>query len=657
MSSELLGARPDPKIGFIQTTLDPVHYDILPPNIVNRTSFAKRFTLDASWPVRDVAAKDGSGNYLFPGEQISEQSGLVMWLPNRGLDSLYRMGVVPALTNSPDNGGPETAANFHFFYPYEVALPYAKDGTHQFTVSPDPASDFSFTRMVGGIVQLSSNAIAIGQTVITGLIAGGAIADTRDVCQDPKTGQAYSPSNLMQQSITSKDCFQNVDFEKGITMLLGSDIPIGFSPPQRDLYRTIQGGLYTAQIIPQNSGSINLTIFAQPSDGPKFTPVTRRFISPLGVQMVNFTQDLQPGHEYYNVTQTAFALPPDNIKIDPINTHGGIEYDIASFVSGTISQSSAHHNAQVLVRITVSDVHAKIGSNANIVYDYSQPWEYDHLIDVNSLRTDNLYTWRQNHKYLVQPKKPSERGTYIGSTITWYMKLIGTTPATDPTPADFTMSLMMPFAYAGFTAPDLYADGELGTARIGRFDGVGIGQQVKAKGCLVVECVPEGNIAPYVTSSDKLALKTSSVNLFPFVSTLYNGYSGFKRIWVTEEYERVIRGLSTLNMDTLLQFANQTGADEVTHAAEAAGLFGNLGSLGGQMTGGILGENPIAAQMGGMLGGMAGNALDSLFGSAGQFGAPQFGSAGQFGAPQFGARGQYGASGEFGSAKRNRSNY
>ena len=244
-------------LDFIKGVLDPLTYrsQIAPPSEEPRGQILKNVTIDGMLTV--------VGDAALINEQISNTTGMVLWLCNRGLFSIYRMNFVPAgtvvgpgiipvapgSTSGQSRGltGPlmDPYPNYGFTAPIpsalstltfvqQLALPVQNDITDIVRIQNDLTDQVAYTRMYSGIITMTAGTISLNKSVtLTGSFSASAIEDTRDVCQSVANG-AFSVGNITQSADTYKDSVYQVKVDEGVATILASDIPTDFTNPSAD---------------------------------------------------------------------------------------------------------------------------------------------------------------------------------------------------------------------------------------------------------------------------------------------------------------------------------------------------------------------------------------------------------------------------------------
>jgi hypothetical protein len=252
-------------IDLARTSIAPRAFNVGPPNYYTQTSFVKKLDVVANITVNDnLANGTQSINQSFT-ERVSTQTGVIVWLVNRGCASIYRMGIVPTGTivnngvtlGGLNNGGrrgmnpPRWAGNASpgaivLTWANAMAVPYnSTTPADTIKVSPDLGQQFSRTRLFAGDLRVICDTIPIGLTALNGVFSAGSFVDIRDIIQTlegSNTANCFDPGDLVQQSVTSKDGIKEVSVMQGIVSLVGSDIPPDYTPPDQDPTDTINAG-------------------------------------------------------------------------------------------------------------------------------------------------------------------------------------------------------------------------------------------------------------------------------------------------------------------------------------------------------------------------------------------------------------------------------
>jgi len=182
-------------------------------------------------------------------------------------------------------------------------------------------------------------------------------------------------------------------------------------------------------------------------------------------------------------------------------------------------------------------------------------------------------------------------------------------------------------------ARSVYGAGELGPARVIRWDGMSNGQQIKVDGVINCQCIPEGSIAPFVQQAAMYSDTAHNLNAITMLAELYNGDSPFRRNWTSESYDNFMRTIfPKLSGQTIAGWEQP----KLIGTAASAGMFGTEARSAGEF--GATGTMESAGEFG----------ATGTMNSAGEFGATgTMNSAGEFG-----AKGKFGGKRKRGPAKR-----
>lgn len=631
-------------LNFIKTTVCPRRMSVAPPNFHNEVGFTKGVDYNKEFEVNDSALVS---------PRVLTSKGFVMWHVLRGVNSIYRMGFIPqgsvAIPVSVPAINPGefsindvcnlTAAGTGNFLSQvildaELAVPYGI--SQQIQIAPELQDNFSKTRMFAGIVDVVCNTISAGTITLNGTIAGGAISDTRDICQHLAGGivNAFSVSDLVQTSITLKDGEKEVLAQDGVIALVGPDIAPNYTTPEAEDDDVIDAGFFHYRSV-----IINTTVTGyEPSGDPGL--VTNQ----NGRQMASIW--VSP----WRTTASAVSIPGSigmvnltatNNQVSPIDEHGVFDFRVTCTV-----YPPAHNTAggsYFLWGFWIHFTHFFLsclenGSVASTKVEDSQLlWcggDTDPGDDLTPMRLSTSSEPKINQDGFATS------GKYFGTLISFEYRTCDLQQgvALPAPPADpLTVDLRVTDVDIGLRARTINARGAVGPVRIIRWDNMSDTQRIKCDGRVLVQAVPTSDIAPFVQSSRMTADEAVNINVMTLLSELYNGpMSEFRRIYTGHAY-RMVKDMVFPRMDTAnLAVASNKDDPKAGAHMEAAGMFSDaFGQLGGMAGRAFLGPHVgegLAGMIGTQLGSIAGSAVDGMFG-AGEFGAAgQFAAAGQFGA-------------------------
>lgn len=589
-------------LAVLRSSLIPSQGQLVkPPGIENEVTAMETTNGMGNWKVDDSA---------LIGEKVSTRSGLLLWLPNRGAMSMWRMGVVnPSGSNtvvSPTGtkgltgriGSVITGLNWVL----PVALPY--NNTDQITFAPDLSTNFSRARLTSGVVKLGSNTVPIGNFAFTGTLSAGSLTDTRDAAQDIAVGGtaqgAFTALDLVSQSLTQKDGLKEVPLDQGITCLLGPDIAAVGSAPNADSVVGTNGLMIPGTGTPVTSLTTQSLVAY-----PNVSNVGTLWVSPWGVTATPVA-----------ALSTTFM----NYNPGPINECGSLRLHFDGVWNGTTNATASVNvvYANFALILQTTHVYAVVGSNGAVQFTVhedeqlismdqtiantppaSQPRRIGCLVDCN-----------------VHPRSFVQQGKYVGTLcrFTVQMNVNGANWS-----GGFTSFAWLTVLASAST---LNEHGELGPARVIRWEDVSDGQVLRCDAILNAQVTATGRLAPYLKDAAWRAETSVDAGILPLMANLYNYPSSpFRRCWVTREYVEFVRKLMEeggISTDKLLEWT-PPNSGTLRGGLEAAGLFQTAGSNLGSYLG-----NAYGGTIGGALGGFAGGLADKLFGTdaAGNFLAP-----------------------------------
>ena len=614
-------AREEGALEFLQTVLSPSDFNQPPPNIYNQPCFTKNVSVSGNWLIGTATGT------------IKDNSGLLIWSVCDGVADIQRYGILRDETNVSltvlsdassigiAQGGP-IIPTLDGLTGLELAVPVLGS----IEIAPDLGQQFSVCRTYAGRLSLISDAVPIGNTALTGRFAAGSISDMRDLI--PVNQAVFSETDLVQQSITGKDGIKGVKVDQGIVTLLGPDLNPAFSAPDRNttiyaghsdrevVSTTIQGGQVTGvTLLRDNFVSLLQYAFTQPVFFTPYAPLTVSF--------------LQSGNPYILLAQTA------QMSMLPLKGRASLQIQRGAVTMRIGNSAHAYGPFTWGLQTVATHVYLSTDENgsANVSFGSSATVEQSSAVSTN-VPSGNTTQQLFPPVSLSIPSEVDAGGTaglYIGTIVNVKMQILETTltgtPQTDI--PDFVLAFDKYDISATITAEDIYDSGKLGPTRVLRWDNVSNGQTIKLDGIILAQCVPEGNLAPFVVPSAQLNPEYMQLNVYPWVSKLFNGTSEFRRNWRGTEYQEFIqdrvRELRSRGIKGLEDM-------ELKHG-EAAGLFETLGGVLGASYGGPLGGalGTIAGSLGDkFIGGHASGSFPVEMSNAGYCGG-QFGlAAGSF---------------------------
>ena len=648
---------------LLRSVLCPRKYDTAPPNLYHETAFPKRV--------------DYTGNIIIGADsaltqpKVPTQSGMILWLPNRGAGSIYRMGFIPtastcaiASTTIPPtpNGG---AANFGLVFPtiYDgteivaattftfngpLAVPYnATVSSDVISISPNLAVNFSTIRVFNGDVRLLCDTVPIGVTALNGVYSAGSFSDTRDVAQIVSAGTTYTafdPNSLIQNSVTKKEGLKEVPTMEGVVSLVGSDIPPFYTNPNADLSDTVRGQFsqFTASSYSAYLGGIN-TLMPSTGGAGQGLVLCAAWITPWQISLS---------------TTNAGTYPLNNIVVGPIDECGILDIEARLQWLG-FDQNGSTTASLGYLKVEFWHYYATCSSTGALtwVVDKESQRYYSGIVGTPATSLNNA-SFYDRQIFRTEPRLFTTGFTTTG-------KYMGTLCQVEAVYTGVPVMITTIQPLTGLNAAPIFnvrarslnERGWVGPARVLRWDNMSSGQTLKLDAIVNAQCIPSGSIAPFVQEQAMMSMEAVDLNTLPWLAAIFNGPTFLKRNWKATEYQLFLdTAFVNLDVEKLMTWIPPQ-AVKALGACQAAGLFGNiLGALGGVVGSAIGGKtgSAIGGLGGHLVGGMADQITHNFFGASGVIGtgsteevlaSAQFGQ----GAREMEARGGY-----FRKAKRHR---
>jgi hypothetical protein len=615
---------------------------------------------------------------------IDATTGLITWNPLRGVGCINRLGMIPSgmtcrtatsLTLPSTYVGALGNGITHITYPRTMWVSYEQE--QQPTISPQLATDFTFSKFQKGMLALHS-ATRSGSTIdLSGQLHAGSWADSRDGWQ--KATGSVTPTQLAELSVNKKDSCIGVDPIEGVVVVGGSDSATEYSYTNMQEYITHMKGI-TPNVRPTlGNGSPSGVSYELSLAGEVFGPANKntktfnpaRFAN-AAVDAVWVTPwDTVPAldNTTAGVNSTAFeGLRPQAVvgsqwrvyqmpnigQYSTVSFNCNIQWGIED-ASDTIYKSAPgalgdlNNLGGLRLDVCVEDVFAVIlndSLNNNTPYDVVEHRSIAHKYGPfyprgTSPNTDAVVQGAQTFNHT--PVARSDIGqTYIGSLISVHV-----TGMLDSTQKLILTNLS--YLVINPVVNSAVGDGDFGPVRIMMYEKVSDGQQLTVKGRMTYNCVASGSVAPYVKPSAMSLISSEDINWLSVASQLFNGPTQrWRRVYTGSAYSYMVNNyLPGLTLDMLRGPNAAEHVDPVTvQKIEAAGFFDfitkNLANLGRSFVKGAVGT-AVNAGLGALPGGgfvakYAGPAINNAIGSmigAGEFEQggvnPQMYGGGMFG--------------------------
>lgn len=604
---------------LLKMTAAPKDYRTVPPNLNPITETEQEITILGNFKNAPAA--------LSP--LIYVDRGMIVWHLHSGAGRVHRFYEMKRGATPPIGGtiaGVLTMAD---------DLWVMSESTSDVQVSPDLSLNFTFCRLFGGYVSVSSATTSTTATTLTGLGHAGAWVDTRDGWQSLTQPQnSVTPTLLATFSVCKKDGITEENLEDGIMAVAGGDIPIHHTVVNPWKTEPFDNAVFS---IPNDTHDVLQPSF--PSGGGAYTVLVTQWVSPWNIDRTFTTE---PGLSSFF-----------HKLLGAIDVYGYFDLDIRPYILAHTFTLVPPTPVPMIFFLEIEVVdHFGSMSDAGFV-GTSPSVKYVIPIQFNGPEpntTVNLGAVRHR----VHPPRMSYLGTALRYTLI---------NASGPLPGTLVPTDHMQFVFPLTVYPQgVYEPGAVGPVRLLQWTDVAEGQNVQVRGLIRYGCVTGGNLAPYVQASTFTDPGVGDISWLPLLQAIYNSDNPeFKRCYTMKEHE-VLRNVILPGL-TLMSLKDSTRFPPVVkQIAQAAGFFDDLvggliqsakyalpalGAVGGTIAGG-----PAVGMLGGMLGAgamseISGKAAGQYPGqSAGMFGEQRGSSAGMYG-EQGNASGMYGQSGGF----------
>jgi hypothetical protein len=552
---------------MLKTSHEPTTCTVLPPSYQSVPTFAKKLDVTGNWVEPTIPP-------IVVGQKshVMQGTGLLVWLPWRGVTSIYRMAIAPAGltldTNSVYRVSPFKDGRLTFVS--QVALPI-----HYGVVVGNVANEFetmSSCRAYAGRITVTSDTLSIAQTYISGTLSGTAVSDVRMLLYPPVDGSygtvtigtdICTSANMAQLSCTMKDTVKNVSLATGVTVVQGSDICPHLMPPNSDNL-----------VVRQGTPLMNTTMTEN------FTPIDTSTGNGGSSHLRDIAWFSPYNMTYEPLLTTArdfrMLIDADNFMTD---VYGGSYLFYVSLIlqpGGGHSYSNDPINFLYMAEhlVDVDDVYMSVDANGLIIQDViSTTYPIAPCCNVEFLNAEIYYSISHSafnargRSLGTDGHSVNEiNGIYVGSLVTLITRNTGTVNWT----AQGDAPVIQQYKISVVSEADI-AFGQNTPARVIRWDGVQPGTQMRVSGVVMAECVPQRATAGFVQSASTMSRVCENINTLSLLSFIYNiPETPFRRVWPHDEWKDFcMTQLRTLSPNTLLGY-NHT---KLTAAAMAAGVF------------------------------------------------------------------------------------
>lgn len=591
------------------------------------------------------------------GELVPSNRGMILWLIDRGLYSMYRMHFVPAGTvstaslssiynfttptlayrtilASPSASNLTTVGLLsNLTYVWELALPVLQvAGTNEvITIDQNIPNELSFTRLYAGQLSLDSSSVSVGNTSLNGAFSAASISDTREIAQT--SNGAFQVNQIAASSETQEDYVYQVPVNQGVTAIIGPDVSNEFQMPQQDQV-VLANGIYTPIRLTQLNAfqtGAGFSIAATNGDYQNPGTYSQYFFYSLGNAWVspwNITPTIVAnaiGSNIQGPTQT--VTPITQPTLNPTSETGCYRFRVsAQFAFGY----NVNTDDVTIVECGVIATHIFAGVNlqGNILYtSYKERKPYlcgnlnlNAAATVTSFDFDPTF-FRQGF---------TTDGKYIGTFFSFYVNAVVSAYYTYTT----TLNSLQNYLYSTITlqpptiyicTSDVNVRGEVGPARILRWDGLapnnaGTGTQgmvLNLSSKIWCQGIPNAQLTPYVKDKIQARMRMVPMDVVDLAMRLFNNPNNpLNRVWNKKEYEAFVRDIvMNLNEEKIIEWANSSGIGAEMEAEdgglyraikakvgsiERSGLAGTMGLLGQNDS--AVGRRPRGSYVGGALG-------------------------------------------------------
>jgi hypothetical protein len=565
-----------------------------PPSIQAQPTVTKRMDYNLTFAANDLNLQ---------GEKVPTSRGVILWLPARGINSVWRMGVVPVGTVSQDqlqyqiatgtsidtgfglrlipyyDASPTTPSDSLCFLTYvgELAIPYSHDGSNlagptglnhkQFLVSPDFATTFSKARVIAGTLSIvsntwvASNVLAGGKVPLVGRLHATTVLDVRSVMQttDHATGQivAFSSTAMSDNSVPKEDDCTEVAVGKGVQFLVGPDMSPMLMPPTSDScvhhnghrhMLNVTSGFYDVSTTPEDISTTPPGNF----DGKHYM-LSNHWVSPWSV-----TADTGIGTRAgfkgptVNVQPPSFINPAGSYDIEVLMNVGRFQTSTGPVEPGSSVGSIMYYGQAVHVFAALAkDGSIQYYSYQEVVISMAiagggSDWGYDTLTFLFSAAKyqRGLVTNNMPRDLHLTTNPTGDFQTRITSAMYIGSQIITGLQvfvfASTVSPGPLYLPKVYEFTMSVVTTTQNNM-GELGPARIATYDGLGVDQAVTCNGVVHVQGVPFGNVAKFMDINTYSRAELCPGTVVQLGRLFDSPHTPFRRTWMRKDYIQFVR--------------------------------------------------------------------------------------------------------------------
>lgn len=587
-------SRAQQAVDFFSTSIDPLAGARIAPALLNNLPVAiNNLSIEATFIV--------GADATLVGEKVTQQSGLILWQTNYGVQNIFLMGFVkqntaavlasfdsplPQVQNDTAGSNIVTPLITAFTYLGETALPFSSSGAtqHEFEISPNLNQLYSQVQLFSQTVSAINNTIATGTADLNGVWTISAIADTRGNLSCPTDGsQVYAPTALTQSAVTVNSGIRNVKGSTGVVSVLGPDVNYNLSSPSAQSSDTPASGWTTFPIVgtglPTTQISLHLPISTSAIKPycmkavwiapTMFTP-TLAPVSLIGVDPQ--LQIFNPANAPINIAETdcfdfrvSYNWNIENVGgVGLCPPNGVAMYLQAYHVFATCNEdgSCSYHGVNELVDLFQPVSQQSTSAATDSISEYAA--------QANTLRQRWLTPRFDSTSFTTQ-------GKYMGTLITVCASL-----ANGQAGVAFANFYLNQFSI-DVKARQVYRFDQMPT-RILRWDNMSPGSNIRIEGSGLFQAVQNTSTQQTNKNVTNTPMVGVDLQLIALLGAIYNYNPACRRSYAMDEYQELLQRLRSMDQNRIALFIGQHPS--VVAAMEAAGFFSGLRDLAGRAVSG-----------------------------------------------------------------------
>lgn len=565
---------------------------------------------------------------------VGTDTGVVTWHVLRGANCVQRWGIAKAnsctenywdsyslsLMNTFSASAADTSTGDRL-----VTFQFGQDTLVSWAASEQPQAslelenNFAYVRINSGFLSMESTTTPVNTNILNGSWDCASIDDTRAIWQTSKG--TLSRAQLSDTSVTKKDSATGIRSDVGVIAVVGSDLSMQYITPNPDrltysshgvvgpsaesinFYADSSSNIATEYGQGQFNQATAISAWYPTNPFPANLITSQIWGSPQDVKMTNYVSN-------------CFGVPPHTIPssaMPNIACYTGLVWTYTCFVAAMwtnveggvthLPPKSNGYGVQAKAVLQVHDIYNTLNSDGVVVW---KSVNHQYPVTYHNSQGQNAGTVPTTGAYQVPiydtptvithvPVALQNQGqTYMGT----YAKLIlivdGTTtintvyPPPTPNPDNFPGYSMATFQGNTLTISSYLIavpretgtdrQGEVGPARVIKWQDMAPGQQLTLNGVQRFACVAKSDISPYIISSGILDPTCADIAMIPIAAMLFNSSSTlFKRVYDLYEYRGYRDYAIGLRLTDVKTMSPSMMPTYVVEAIEAAGFFDRIG--------------------------------------------------------------------------------